>query len=258
MLPRRAIKLTIGNRDASQLSADFQLQLDLAQKANSASIVVRNAAPETRRAWSAAKAGVSVELRAGYEGETLALLWKGRLRAVTHVQNGPDWETTVSTGDGDSVQVNFSIAAGATLQAALERVAHEMAVGVPKVFETVRLAGSVIVNGDSLRELGRLVATQGKQLSVQKQQAQILPKGVALPQDTVKLTQLVGSPAASVGKDGPLVKFVHLITPELTPGRAVQIDSEHIHGRYRISKVNVAGQTHGDQWYQSCQAEPIA
>lgn len=258
MLPRRQVSLIVGSKDVSSLSCEFQLSLDLSQKANSATILVRNAAPDTRRAWSANAAGVRVELRAGYVGETLALLWRGRLRQVTHQQVGPDWETTVSTGDGDSVQVNFSVAAGATLQAALSRVAGEMAVGIPKVFDTVKLAGAMVINGDSLRELGRLVASQGKELSIQQQQAQILDRGKPSTLPAVKLTQLVGSPAAVVGKNGAIVKFVHLISAELTPGRAVEINSEHVSGRYRVTKVTVSGATHGDQWYQTCQAEPIS
>jgi len=212
-------------------------------------VLVFNASESTRRRWSEQKSGVKVVLRA-QEIE----LWRGTLRNVSHEHLGPNWVTTITSGDGDSSPVSFTAAQGSTLGAALKRVAQEMQVGISDLFSAVRLPSPVAVHGRSMDELERLIRGQGKELSVQSGQVQVLDKGATLAGTAVvsQATGLEGSPLVGSDKTGKFVKFTHLIAPELIPGRRVRIEAVHVQGEYRIERCDWSS-----DWSVSCLCRPV-
>jgi len=78
-------------------------------------------------------------------GGSLPLLFGGDLREVQSYREGPDWVTTLSSGDGDVAKkkrVNKSFGPGTPLKFAIEQVASELGLGLGKCCHGVSFARS--------------------------------------------------------------------------------------------------------------------
>lgn len=290
--PRRAFNLVIQDRDIRGLDIEFQVERSLKPEQNKATVIVYGLAAENRRRLSQITGGVIVELRAGYDGRDplrpttgdpagaggepdLPVIFLGKLREVTSLRNGPEWETHVTSGDGDGKDkpIAFTLGPGATLRDAIKRVVSELGVGVGNSLQALKdgkLKGGlgdtflhgVAVGGPADKELERLLRSAGMEYSVQNGELQVLPQGGALNGTALELTPdsgLVGSP--EMGRDSKGVaqlKSRALLTAEIYPGRQVHVVSDAVDVYLRVESASYVGQFAGNDWYVDFEGAPLA
>ena len=284
----RVCKITVQDRELHDLDVEFRIDRSLDPSQNTADIVVYNLSKDTRKHLSQVKGGVVVKLLAGYNGPALtpesasalseigiednsepALIFLGKLRELTHMRDGADWITRISSGDGDEQRkqpVSFSLGPGADFNTAVNKIIKEMGVGIGNAAQAIlqgrfkdagsQFTGGVVVHGNSGEELRKMLASAQLDYSIQNGQLQVLPKGKALNTNAVLLngqTGLVGSP--EVGAKGKL-KFRSLLNAQIYPGRKVRVESESVEGFYRVDRAVYIGQRAGNDWYVDCEAAP--
>lgn len=282
----RAAKLVIQDLEMVELDIEFAVARNLKPEQNTAEFVIYNLSREKRKHLSEFGDGVVCQLKAGYNGpdptrstvggneiptETeLPLIFLGALREITHLRNGADWETRISSGDGDGKDrpIKFSLGPGASLTSAIKEVVRELGVGIGNAEQAVLGASfteglgaqfqkgmSAFGGGDKLLE--SLLRSAGKEYSVQLGELQVLDKGQALNTPAVLVSQefgLVGSP--EVGKKGE-VKARSLLNAQIYPGRQVRLEAENVVGHYRIEDCSYVGQLNGSDWYVDFSGKPV-
>jgi hypothetical protein len=268
MLPERSISLHIGGLIANELDCTFSVQADLSDKPNVASIQVFGASEATRAAWSASAAGVEVRLQAGYRGQKLADIFRGKLRDINHKHEHAEWVTTISSGDGDeaSATVAFNLSQGSSIQAAVARVARDLNLATKdnKTLAGITLANGAALFGKSMSELGRITAQYGMRPTIQSGELVVVQDGKALPGRFVDVTTgLVGAPevtttAVSVKgqpqkKKQRQLKITHLMTADIRPGYLLEVGTE---GRWLVKQVTWSGSTFGNDWYVTALCVP--
>lgn len=287
----RLCQVIIQDRKLDGLSVDFRIDRSLEPAQNTADISVYNLSEDTRKHLSGVKTGVVCKINAGYKGPSPTspatnaalssigivgdsgeppLIFLGSLRQLTHLRDGPDWITRISSGDGDEQRkapVSFSLGPGTSFQAAVKKVIDSMKVGVGNAAQAIlqgkfQDVGAVFVEGVTVHgnggdELRRLLRSAELDYSIQNGELQVLPIGKALATTAVKLspaTGLVGSP--EVGAKGK-IKFRSLMNAQIYPGRKVLIDSASVSGVFRCDRAVYIGQTRGNDWYVDGEGSPI-
>lgn len=289
--PRRAYNLIVQDRDVRGLDIEFQIERSTKPEQNKASVIVYNLSAENRQHLAQTAGGVTVELRAGYDGRDplrpasedragvggsaeLPVLFLGKLREVTSLRNGPDWETHITSGDGDGKDkpIAFTLGPGATLRDAIKRVVSELGVGVGNSLTALkdgsfkgnlgdRFLHGVTVGGPADKELEKLLRSGGMEYSVQNGELQILPQGGVLNATAIEITPdtgLVGSP--ELGRDTKGVaqlKARALLSSEIYPGRQVHIVSDSVDVYLRVESASYAGQFAGNDWYVDFEGVPL-
>lgn len=273
---RRELALIVGGRQVAGLRVAFRATKTLASKPNAIEIRVWNLAPETRAA--AQEKGAGVMLSAGYEGDA-RLLFVGDVDLVTHEREGPDWVTTLQAGDGLNAvrqgRIMEAFAAGAKVSDVVRKLAGSMKVSMGNALEELKTGGvdgaidsfanGLIVNGPVHEEMNRIARATGFEWSVQDGALQILKTGKANSKEAVVLspsTGLIGSPTPAIvatqgGGKRKVVRARSLLNGDLAPGRAVQIDGAAVRGWYRIEKVQMVGDTYGQDWFSDLEAAPL-
>jgi hypothetical protein len=241
---------------------DFTISKSLSPKTpNTVELRIRNLnADHRKRLQELERVYVSVE--AGYASGT-SLLFRGDLRDVVSTRDGADWVTTVTSDSGRrarKARVVKSFAPGSTVGQVLEHAAKAMGVRLGNSAAKVvsaKIAGtgaSAFFNGYALAgavddEIDRLARSCGLEWSVQDDELQFLDYGAPLSQLAVRLTPatgLIGSPEP--GNKG-LCDVRCLIIPDLYPGRRVEVQSQHVHGFFRIETSKHSGSNFGREWY---------
>jgi len=209
---------------------------------------------------------VYVSIEAGYFGGT-SLIFRGDLRDVVSGRDGTDWITTITSDSGRRARkkrILKSFAPGATVGEVLKAAADAMGVRLGNTAiktVTAKIKGTQsnkFFNGYALagaidHELDRLARSVGLEWSVQDDELQFLDDGRPLQELGIKLTAqtgLVGSPEP--GNKG-IIDARCLMIPDLSPGRRVQIESEHVKGVYRIETTRHRGDRSGHDWYVDLQ-----
>ena len=264
---RRSVELTIGRVRVGPLRIAFRCKSDLKGDPNTAEVRIWNLAPETRARLQEPKQAMLV--MAGYE-EGIGQIFLGETREVTHQRDGADLVTTVLAGDGDLAlrsRVNLSLAAGARVGDALEKMASNLGVGVSGAVDKLRngdirggltqFVNGAAISGNGWKEFERLIESTGLEASIQGGQLQVLERGKATQDDAVLLTPetgLIGSPEP--GQDG-LVKVRSLLQQGIFPGRKIKVESISTSGLFRAITVEHSGDTHGPDWYTDAEATPL-
>lgn len=244
----------------------FDISKSLSPKTpNSAEVRVFNLSAAHRKQLQEAEA-VYVSLEAGYASGT-SLLFRGDLRDVVSTRQGADWVTFITSDSGRRARkqrIVRSFAPGASVGDVLNAAAKAMGVKLGNSAQRVinaKIAGtqaSTFWNGYALagaieHEMDRLARSCGLEWSVQDDELQFLDYGAPLAELAVVLTAdtgLVGSPEP--GNRG-LCEVRALIVPDLSPGRRVEVRSEHVRGMFRIEVAKYTGSTFGDDWYVDLQ-----
>ena len=266
MLFKRSYELKIGDTDISGLDMAFQIEKTILFEPNTCEIKIWNLNEENRSILRAHRHHVPVMLKAGYEG-SLGLLFKGNLSEVFSMREGPDWVTTIRSGDGlkvlQTARVSKSFAAGTLVVDVLKEVARTLGLATGDAITFLEKHGGIkrfpsgaAVSGSSALQLQKLLRSVGMSASIQDGTLQVLPHGKALEQSAVLLSPergLVGSPDMS---NRLVMRARSLLNPELFPGRKVKIESSEIKGRvFRIERVNFSGETFGPNWYADIEAK---
>lgn len=261
----RRWRVQIGTLDVSQCAIKFKVSRSLYGYAGTAEIEVRNLTKEHRdEILASPRRTTFVEVMAGY-AEGMSLIFRGDKRKTIPVREGGDWIVKITAGDGEhalrNARVGRSFAAGSTVQQVVQHIADVMGVGVGNAASALRgatLGGldgvfpeGTMLYGLAAEELTRLTSSTGLTWSVQDGALQILPRGGALAREALSLgpdTGLLGAPEV-VNRRTCNVKT--LLIPGLVPGQQVVLASDVVHGVWRISKAEYAGDTHGLEWTAS-------
>lgn len=254
------IESTVNSKGLVGLDIAYTIERSLKRTPNKASIKVWNLSPSNRARISQLKT-VPVTLEVGYTGDT-TLIFRGDLRQTTHVRNGADYITTISSGDGEkklrTARLTRNFPRNTAVNDVIKYVGQQLGVGTGNLNKLVgaglqkvssRFRGPLALNGNAGDILARLTHSAGLEYSIQDGNLQILAIGKALAGTAIVLrpsTGLIGSPAR--GSKG-IVKTRSLIIPDFVPGRKIRIESSEVVGDYRCEKCKYIGNTASNDWY---------
>lgn len=276
----RRVRLSVGQPDEigrawEENTIEFSVDKDLAEEPNTAQITVINLNPDSRSALE--EEGAVALLEAGYE--TRPTLFIGDIERVEHDRSNGTWASRLECDDGGKVyqdtHVSIHQGPGATRYQLLQELSDEMGL-------TLRIAGETSTEGLQ-RPYLLGVTFHGAARSVLRQVTQAadyvwsIQNGVLLvmPVDgeTFDPVPLISASSGLVGqvvrakldvgksrgegsrrrqKDG--VKFTALLLQVLDPGMRVQLDSEQVHGSFKIQKVSYRGSNKSGKFYADVEA----
>lgn len=257
----RRYRVTVGSLQSSDIDVDFKIVRTLRRTPGTCELVIYNLTESHRNEIrDATKPLVRVE--AGYQ-DGMTMLFQGNERQTEIVRDDVEWVTKIVASDGiDAIRhrrASRSFGPQTQLRDVVEYLVDAIGVGDGNFEDAISNAAfddldstfpeGAIVHGTAADELTRILNAAGLEWSVQDGVLQLLERGGSLDREAVKLAKgsgLVGSP--EVGKRG-IVKVKALISPDLMPGRRVQIESDVVTGTYRIEKCEFTGSTRGGDWY---------
>ena len=266
LLGRRA-KVLIDTLSVEGLDVSFDVTLQ-ADNLGKATIQIYNLNRD-HRSKIASVGSVDVSLSVCYIGYDLTSIFKGEIREASSRREGPDWITSLKSGDGDKVsaaRVAKSYPPGASfddmwkdavkaVESAGIKAGNALEAfrkGVTKDGITTLLSGGVL-QGPALKELRRLSRLNGLSVDIQNEELVVVPFGEPLDAEAIVLSPssgLVGSPERAADSDGAMVlKARSLIVPGLLPRRKVRIKSDLVDALYVVRKVQYKGDTAAQEWY---------
>ena len=215
------------------------------------------------------KGSIPVRLEAGYKQDGTDLIFLGDLRTVDSEISGPDWITTITSGDGErafrTARINQAFGPRTPVRTALAAAVKALGLGngnFQSVASTLQLQGAasvyargVVLSGSAARALSDICRSANLEWSIQDGVIQFVDLNMALAQKAIQLTSdtgLIGSP--NVDGNGVL-KAKTLMIPGLTCGRLVVVDSRQIQGQFRVEKIITEGQSHGSDWGHEIEAK---
>lgn len=278
--PERFFLTQLSNSlEVSKLRVQFKVHRSLTKHPNQCDITITNL-NDVNRVDLESKP-LLVQLDAGYEEDALRLLYKGNLRFGMSKEEGPNWETLMQLGDGDSAhrwaRVNKSYAPGTSVRTILRDAAKSMGYELPanlakdKTLDRSFATGTTS-HGPSRDELTRLLAPFGYHHSFQNGVLRVLRDGDTTPGTAIPIGEeqgMIGTPEfGSPPRSGkpPHVTVKLLLYPELSPGDTIQLNSKVTNpgglnaphkGLFRIEVVRHTGDTHGKEWCTSLEVKPI-
>jgi hypothetical protein len=209
------------------------------------------------------------DIGAGAETLSLPLIFGGDLRHASSTREGPDWITTISSGDGDAAakkRVNKSFGKGTPLRFAIEQVAKDLGLGLGQLSKHAALAelfdggrqfpAGIVLSGNGFTELTRLLKSAGYTWSVQDGEIVVVRGGASYGSAVLlsPTTGLVGSPSPAADHH---VQARSLLQPDLLPGRQVRFETEHVTGFYVVDSSVFSGDTAGQDWYVDIEAKAL-
>lgn len=263
---RRAWRVSVGTAGFDDFDLDFKVSRSLGFTPNTCELKLYNLSESTR---SEITRRDLVRLEAGYT-MGLTLLFVGDVRRAVSKLEGTDRVTTIEAGDGwraiRSARVLRSFGPGATVDTVVTALAEAAGVGVGNAREALREAGlgrlsgtfpqGTVVSGSFADELTRITASAGYEWSIQDGVLQLLRRGAALSREALLLSADTGLLEATKTRARRL-EAKTLLIPDLVPGRKVVVESPNVRGPFRITKVDYAGQTRGEEWSCSIEGSPI-
>lgn len=243
-----------------RLRIRFAVSKSVGSDPNTCEIVVSNLAEKTRA--EIADLPRKVILEVGYEG-AMQRLFVGDLRWANSVKVETDWETTLQVADGGRAfiepRVGRSWSAGTTAITAIRECVEKMGFLLPRNAELDprlrrQFANGIAIAGRASIELSRLLAPFGLGWSVQDGNLQILAADEIRADQALVIdgaSGMIGAPSfappATAGAK-PVLTVQTLIYPQVTPGGRIDLRSQQISGRFKVTSVNHSGDTHGDDW----------
>jgi hypothetical protein len=222
---------------------------------------------------------VPVKVVAGYVGN-MSTIFLGELRSAQTVQDGPDFITELTSGDGDEATIlarsSASFGTGANAYVVAKRCMTDMKVGDGNI-ATVKsiltgaplFAGGYVLKGRSMSHLADIARSCGLEVSIQDGvtqwttagqplggQAYLLSSSTAVPAAPLQVaagtnTGLIGSP--TVDTKG-LLHAETLLLPGIVPGQPIVMQARFVNGAFRVTECEYKGDTHGNEWSIAIQA----
>ncbi|MEI6807010.1 MAG: hypothetical protein WCK49_11015, partial [Myxococcaceae bacterium] len=259
------------------LDISFFVEKTLTQEPNTAEIKIYNLNDANRKTLQDQQ-HIPVLLKAGYEN-SVGLLFKGDLTEAFSQREGPDWVTTIRSGDGlvalRSAQIQQSFKAGTPMLDVLKSLAKTLGISTGDAVQKLErlladrsfsvggglknLDNSMAVSGNSMQQLHKALKPLGLEASIQDNALQILVSKQALEQTAVLLsadTGLLGSPQLS---NQGVLRAQALLNHELFPGRKIKLETREIkEPHFVIQRVNFRGDTAGSDWTVDLSAVALA
>lgn len=283
----RSVDVVVGNKRLTGLDCAFEIVKTLRGEPNKCSLKLWNLAEDTRasfeqlaprRRWQTT--GIPVRIEAGY-GEDRSLLWNGELRNVYTEVEGPDWVTSMDSGDGwlawQNSRVNLSYGPMTPVETVFRALVQQLGVGVGntdlKMFSLTGMGKffphGKVISGSVAQELTDFCRSAGLECSIQDGVLQVLDLGQALRGKALLVssdTGMVGSPSVDV--DG-IATVKTLLIPGVRVGQLISLSTANtslvtdlnaptgvsrISGTYRVEKATWSGDTSSDDWTITMQA----
>ena len=215
------------------------------------------------------KTGIPVLIEAGYQATGASQIYLGDLRTTFSERVGPDWITTVESGDGEQAQqtarINQPFGPRTSPEVVLNAIVRTLGVGegnVAKTLAKLRVSGvaklfeqRVVISGRAADALTNFTRSAGLEWSIQDGALQILDRDKVLDGFAVRLgasSGLVESP--SVDPKGVLTCKM-LLQPSIRVGALLVMESLTARGNYRIERASWECDTHGRPWYVTVEAK---
>lgn len=269
---RRRVRVVVGvveilAGEGEQIRVSFEVKRSLDRSANTASLTLHNLSKETRDVIEGVVDRFVFE--AGY-GDDTSVLFCGSQAFVTHTKEGADRVTRVEVTDGQT-QMRARVVASYSPGANAKTIASELAARVvlpvrflPKA--DTAMAGRLYPGGFAAQGqigdvLERLATDAEVTVSVQDCRAVFAEKDEPQQTEAIVLAAgsgLIGSPERVLDPAKPkksLIRGASLIIPGLAPGQKVQVDSDTQSGLFRINAVRFSGDTHGDEFRATWEAQ---
>lgn len=255
----RKVRVTIDTLQLTDLDIEFSIEKDLKKAPNNAELTIWNLNPDHRAALEQIRAkskadkgtrGIACSVEAGY-GTDLSQIFLGDLRTVETTRTGPDWQTKLTSGDGEKGaqfgRVQLSYGPGIANDVPLRALARAMNVGEGNLSKVVaqlqhaQFPAGVTISGPAYRQLNTLAAGMGLTVTIQDSALQFQNIGKALEGTALKLnaqTGLIDSP--TVDNEGVLTAKM-LMIPGVRVGSLIVMDGLAVKGNYIVQKVTYAG-----------------
>jgi hypothetical protein len=276
-------RITVGElRVGRPQRCTFEIERTLRRRIQRATVKLYNLTRDHQAQIQSARAA-QVIVEAGYiEDRGLEMLFSGELRRARGMHVPPSIFTTtagrvdaitqVTARDGDrayrEARIAQSFERGVSITTVARACVSAMELGSGNLDEALagvqaETGGSTypegtVLTGSAAHELTRVLEGLGLTWSVQHGSVQVLGRGEALDAPAVRLTPdtgLVGSP--QLGTRGRCTATA-LLTPDLSPGRIVLLESARIRGRFVCRSVTYRGDSHGQDWYAELALRPEA
>ena len=274
LLVHSQLSVVDGKSVRQGLDVVFQVERSLQRSANTAKFDIYNLNPEHRAGLQQLDKTNEVSVEAGYAG-SIGEIFRGKLSEARSMKNGPDWITSIESGDGEialrSARINQSFPPGTTVETVMSTLIKKLGVGKGNALKQIardfiadgqklgrEFIEGTVVSGSVSDQMTSLLDSMGLEWSVQNGNLQVLEKGAALDRTAVvlnKSTGLVGSP--EVGSDGVL-KCTSLLQAEIYPGRKIKVESRSVPGSlFVVGKAKYTGDTSGQPWYVEVEAKRL-
>jgi hypothetical protein len=281
----RVATLVVGTLDLTDFRIKFHIEKSIKPEPNSVRIEIFNLSPDHRLALAeivpgkrASKKGkgkvspglkgkIPVQLEAGYRDEGPQLVFLGDLTTVDSERDGPDWITTITSGDGArdyrTARINQTFRKGTTVQAAMQSITKILGLGRGNLAQ-IRptdangsgvLVSGMTVTGSAARAMSDICRSAGLEWSCQDGTLTILQQGKAMAGRALMIDQasgMIGSP--NVDGNG-ILKVKTLMIPGVQIGRLIVVKSIQVQGNFRIEKITTDGDTHGQDWGHEIEAK---
>jgi hypothetical protein len=254
MLFDRVVELKVGDTEITGLDIAFEIEKDESPEPNPCHIEIFNLSNENR-ATLAKYAIVPVILKAGYK-DNIGIIFKGDMVRCSHVLENASWKTTLSCGDGASIQgkrTKQSYAKGTPLKKVIKDLAHQAGLSANNKLDNLHalnkeLSRPLSLCGNPMAEIARLLSNQQIKASIQNRDLQLRPFDEPLHKESLHLgdeSELLASP--EVSSQGKLLVKT-LLKAEYTPGRLLHLRSIMLNGLVTIEKVRFSGSNFADTW----------
>lgn len=259
----RRYRLQLDTIQVEELNVAFSVVRTLRRRPGRSEVKVWNLSETHRRQVEELRPGqVYVELHAGY-ADGITRIFRGRLHRAQSVRQGANWVTSVTSRDGrgaSSARTSRSFRAGTSIATVARGVVADMGVDEGNVGDDDALsfegsagvfAGGATVVGNAAEQLDGILASTGREWSIQDEAVQVLRRGHALTRPAVRLaaeTGLRDDPGPTRDERGRLHCRVDLI-PDITPGALVSVESALHRGTFRVEQVTYKGELDGADWH---------
>jgi hypothetical protein len=268
---RRAV-LNLNGReyDTGQLGRGlrmaFSIKKSIKREPNQAEIKVWNLSEESRaKIVIDPKDGFPVILQAGYN-EDINLLFDGDMRRVDQIRDGANWISYLRVGDGEleikQSRVRSSFKPGTKPKQIFEYLTKQLGLPAKDALDRAKkgdfegaiksLSSGYVVSGQTYDEICKMCSPLGFDVSIQNGALTILKDDETIGSKAIVLnsdTGLVGSPGQAFQDKQHIVTAQALLNGDLVPGAAVQLESLNFNGFYRVERVTMTGDTHGQDWF---------
>jgi hypothetical protein len=282
---RRAWRVQVGPFESTDLDCTFKVSRSVAARPGTCELTLYGLSAEQRSqilalprrrpfgsAVQVVNAGTILEVSAGYQDAERPIIFRGNLRRAFQRRQLPETWLELSGGDGEyairSARVRRAFAPDTSVRDVLRAIAEAMGVGAGNADDVsagaslgdvgALYSGGHVVHGSAADALTSVCRSAGLEWSIQNGVLQLLPRGQAATRSAVLLspdTGLVGSPEKT-GRH--TAKAQCLMIAGLAPGALVELDSVVLRGTYRVSRMELAGDTRGQEWGASLDLVSLA
>lgn len=247
------------------LRVAFSVTRDDSKWPNDAQVAVYNLAEGTR-ADLASRGAASVILSAGY-GSADTQIFNGILRKIESVQEGADWVTLLSSGDGEDKLVNThvsrSFAKGTPYLSIVEGLISDLGLGEGNLsvyrasLGILTLDKALTLDGPAQDVIDDFCRSTGFTFSVQDGALQFRLIGKpAHPTPVAILSSATGLISARLDQKGN-VSGRALLHADIIPGSLITLASINVKGAFTITKTVHEGDSSANDWYIDFTGEPL-